>query len=137
MKSLRTRLRSGGKRRKRGEIGKISMNGATFSPSQTSVGSLCSPICFRQRRFFLLFSTLRSLVPGYFKWVWAFYCSGVKDKTTGHISQHLPDLTLAGRTVKRTTRDVRQTLTTTTTKQCGSDYSKRLSYTNCGRFARI
>ena len=51
--------------------------------------------------------------------------------------KHLPDLTLAGRTVKRTTRDVRQTLTTTTTKQCGSDYSKRLSYTNCGRFARI
>ena len=104
LKSLGTRLRSGGKRRKRAEIGKISKSESTLSPSQTSLGSLRSLICFRQRRFIFLFSTLRSLVSGYFKWVWAFYCSGVKDKTTGHISQHLPDLTLAGRTVKRTTR---------------------------------
>ena len=43
LKSLGTRLRSGGKRRKRAEIGKISMNESTLSPSQTSLADLFSP----------------------------------------------------------------------------------------------
>ena len=138
LKSLGTRLRSGGKRRKRAEIGKISMSEATLSPSQTSLGSLRSLICF-QRRFFFLFSTLRSLVPGYFKWVWAFYCSGVKDKTTGHISQHLPDLTLAGRTVPLKEPQGRKTNTNNNNNN-NNNKTVRLwplqSLTNCGRFAR-